>query len=128
MILSFGAIDAVASFPLHHTEAAWTVGDPSHVRKRDLAEHVMASTVDYDVGAMPLRLSMMFFELMPCHALHHLFPTLDCSRFQQVLPVSLATLTAFKVKQKLVPQPLIYFGMWPAWLRGTWLGRRHLLQ
>lgn len=37
---------------LHHTEAAWTVGDASHPRKRDLAEHIVASTVDYDIGAM----------------------------------------------------------------------------
>jgi uncharacterized membrane protein YqjE len=44
---------------LHHTEAAWTVGDRSHLRKRDLAEHIIASTVDYDVGSMGSWQSML---------------------------------------------------------------------
>lgn len=52
MFLVFGAVDSYAGYPLHHTEAAWTVGDKTHSRKRDLAEHIVASTVDYDIGAM----------------------------------------------------------------------------
>ena len=48
MFLVFGGIDSYAGYPLHHTEEAWTVGDTAHARKRDLAEHILAATVDYD--------------------------------------------------------------------------------
>ena len=48
MFLIFGGIDSYAGYPLHHTEEAWTVGDTAHARKRDLAEHILAATVDYD--------------------------------------------------------------------------------
>ena len=61
MFLVFGAIDSYAGYPLHHTEEAWTVGDPKHERKRDLAEHIVAATVDYDVGAMGTWQSMLAY-------------------------------------------------------------------
>ena len=118
MFLVFGAIDSFAGFPLHHTERAWTEGNTHHARKRDLAEHIVASTVDYDVGSMGSWQSLLCFELMPNHCLHHCFPTLDCSRFDTVRPVFEATLREFGVRQQLLPQPAVYFGMWPAWLRG----------
>jgi hypothetical protein len=50
---------------LHHTEAAWTVGNESHPRKRDLAEHIIASTVDYDVGSMGSWQSMLCCAIPP---------------------------------------------------------------
>jgi len=59
------------------------------------------------------------YELMPNHCLHHCFPTVDCSRFDVIRPVFEATLREFGVQQKVMAQPHIYFGMWPAWLRGT---------
>ena len=42
---------------------------------------------------------------------------------RQIRPVFEETLREFGVEQKLVPQPRIYLGMWPAWLRGTSLER-----
>ena len=63
--------------------------------------------------------SMLCYELMPNHALHHIFPTVDCSRFPTIRPVFEQTLREFGVQQKVIAQPHIYFGMWPAWLRGT---------
>ena len=63
--------------------------------------------------------SMLCYELMPNHALHHIFPTVDCSRFPAIRPVFEQTLREFGVQQKVIAQPYIYFGMWPAWLRGT---------
>ena len=63
--------------------------------------------------------SMLCYELMPNHALHHIFPTVDCSRFPAIRPVFEQTLREFGVQQKVIAQPHIYFGMWPAWLRGT---------
>merc|ERR1712072_1399112 len=73
MFLAFGAIDSYAGYPLHHTERAWTVGDSSHPRKRDMAEHIVAATVDYDVGAIGTWQAMLMYELMPNHCLHHCF-------------------------------------------------------
>ena len=128
MFLAFGLVDSYAGYPLHHTESAWTVGDPSHQRKRDLAEHIMASTVDYDIGGggdvvsinhSGSWLSLLCFELMPNHALHHIFPTVDCSRFDVVRPVLERTLAEFGVRQKRIGVLDIYMGMFPAWLRGT---------
>ena len=66
IFMVFGGIDSYAGYPLHHTESAWTVGEGP--RKRDIAEHIMASTVDYDVGAMGAWQSMLMYELMPDHA------------------------------------------------------------
>ena len=40
-------------------------------------------------------------------------------QFDVARPVFEATLREFKVSQKVISQPHIYFGMWPAWLRGT---------
>jgi fatty acid desaturase len=121
--LVFGAIDAYAGYPLHHTESAWTVGDPAHSRKRDMAEHIVAATVDYDVGAMPGWQSMLCYELMPNHCLHHCFPTVDCSKFEVIRPVFEETLKEYGVRQKLLAQPMITWRMLPAWLRGTrWYG------
>ena len=124
MFLTFGLVDSYAGYPLHHTESAWTVGDTSHKRKRDLAEHIIASTVDYDIGSVPINhsgswLSLLCFELMPNHALHHIFPTVDCSKFDIVRPVFEATLADFGVRQKCIGLFEIYMGMFPAWLRGT---------
>eukprot|EP00928_Gymnodinium_smaydae_P064357 TRINITY_DN47703_c0_g1_i1.p1 TRINITY_DN47703_c0_g1~~TRINITY_DN47703_c0_g1_i1.p1 ORF type:complete len:459 (-),score=28.18 TRINITY_DN47703_c0_g1_i1:83-1399(-) len=119
VFLVFGTIDSYAGYPLHHTEQAWTVGDRSHERKRDLAEHIVASTVDYDIGTMGLWQSMLCYELMPNHCLHHIFPTVDCSRFDVIRPAFEKTLDEFGIHQKVIAQPYIYFGMFPAWLRGT---------
>lgn len=119
MFLAFGAIDAYAGYPLHHTEGAWTVGDAAHARKRDLAEHVVAATVDYDVGAMSGWKSLLCHELMPNHCLHHCFPTVDCSRFPAIRGAFEATLREFGVRQKLLEQPYVSLQMMPAWLRGT---------
>ena len=79
----------------------------------------MAATVDYDSGQAGVWQSMLCYELMPNHCLHHCFPTVDCSRFDVIRPVFEATLREFGVQQKVMAQPHIYFGMWPAWLRGT---------
>ena len=124
MMLSFGLVDSFAGFPLHHAEQAWTEGDQRHGRKRDFAEHVLASTVDYsldDEDGIPLGRpswrSLLLFELMPGHVLHHLFPTVDCSRHDMLRPVLQRTLDDFGVSQQLLPLPYIYFSMWPAWLR-----------
>ena len=119
MFLVFGAINAYAGYPLHHTESAWTIGDKSHARKRDMAEHIIAATVDYDVGAMPGWQSLLCYELMPNHCLHHCFPTVDCSKFPAIRDVFEETLKEFGVQQKLVAQPHISLQMVPAWLRGT---------
>ena len=63
--------------------------------------------------------SMLCYELMPNHALHHIFPTVDCSRFDIIRPVFERTLREFGVQQKCIAQPHIYLAMFPAWLRGT---------
>ena len=54
---------------------------------------------------------------MPNHLIHHCFPTLDCSKFEIIKTIFDETLVEFGLKQKLLPMPAIYFGMWPAWLR-----------
>jgi hypothetical protein len=51
--------------------------------------------------------------------LTELSPQVDCSRFGVVRPVFEATLQEFGVSQKVIAQPHIYLGMWPAWLRKT---------
>ena len=124
MMLTFGLMDSFAGFPLHHTERAWTEGDQRHKRKRDFAEHVLASTVDYSLDdedgipvGRPSWRSLLLFELMPGHVLHHLFPTVDCSRHGMLRPVLRRTLDDFGICQQLLPLPHIYFSMWPAWLR-----------
>lgn len=45
---------------------------------------------------------MLCYELMPNHCLHHIFPTVDCSRFDIVRPVFEKTLAEFGVQQKLI--------------------------
>ena len=121
MFLIFGAIDSYAGYPLHHTELAWTVGSKKHEQKRDLLAHLVATTVDYNTevnrnGFIFWR-NMFIYELMPNHLIHHCFPTLDCSKFEIIKTTFDETLVEFGLKQKLLPMPAIYFGMWPAWLR-----------
>ena len=48
-----------------------------------------------------------------------LCPPRPLPRFAVLRPVFEATLAEFGVKQKVISQPHIYLGMWPAWLRGT---------
>ena len=127
MFLTFGGIDSYAGYPLHHTESAWTVGDVSHKRKRDIGEHLVATTVDYCTDAAERGVlfwrNMFVYELMPNHLIHHCFPTLDCSRFQCIADTFESTMQEFGLAQKKIPMPAIYFGMWPAWLRGD--GKQH---
>ena len=121
MFLVFGGIDSYAGYPLHHTADAWTVGSKEHDRKRDLLEHLVATTVDYNTDACnsgwKFWRNVFLYELMPNHLIHHCFPTLDCSKYEIIKPVFDETLLEFGLRQKLLPMPAIYFGMWPAWLR-----------
>ena len=77
-------IVTIVSFPIHRSDYCWTEGDKNGTK--DFVKHVLMSTVDYYVDCGIIA-SLFGFEMFNDHRAHHLLPTLDASKIEQIRPL-----------------------------------------
>jgi len=71
------------SFSVHHDNLCWHDGDEP-LKDRDFGRHILATTRDHSVGNLVW--NFLLFAGLNDHVLHHLFPTIDHSRFDEIRP------------------------------------------
>ena len=77
-------IVTIVSFPIHRSDYCWTEGDNNGTK--DFVKHVLLTTVDYYVDCGIIA-SLFGFEMFNDHRIHHLLPTLDASKIEQIRPM-----------------------------------------
>eukprot|EP00930_Biecheleria_cincta_P048947 TRINITY_DN3419_c0_g1_i1.p1 TRINITY_DN3419_c0_g1~~TRINITY_DN3419_c0_g1_i1.p1 ORF type:complete len:795 (-),score=113.39 TRINITY_DN3419_c0_g1_i1:68-2452(-) len=117
MHLMCGFCIETAGFALHRSIFCWSMGDPN--AKYDYGEHCLASTADHDVD-MPLAASLYLFQILNNHGVHHLFPTVDKSRIQEIMPIFRETCKEFGLPWKEYDWRDMFGSLWKNWLKGLY--------
>lgn len=80
MHITFGFIFSKLAFIGHKTGREWTEGN---TEIRDFAEHQIYTSTDIQTPFHSGFLSYLFYAGFNCHAIHHLFPTIDNHQLPQ---------------------------------------------
>jgi len=117
MHLMCGFCIETAGFALHRSIFCWSMGDPN--AKYDYGEHCLSSTADHDID-MPLLPSLYLFQILNNHGVHHLFPTVDKSRIQEIMPVFRETCKEFGLPWQEYDWKDMFGSLWKNWLKGLY--------
>lgn len=115
--LTCGFCIETAGFALHRSIFCWSMGDPN--AKYDYGEHCLATTADHDID-MPLFASLYLFQILNNHGVHHLFPTVDKSRIQEIMPVFRETCKEFGLPWQEYDWRDMFWSLWKNWLKGLY--------
>eukprot|EP01124_Arcella_intermedia_P023326 TRINITY_DN3684_c0_g1_i2.p1 TRINITY_DN3684_c0_g1~~TRINITY_DN3684_c0_g1_i2.p1 ORF type:complete len:160 (-),score=36.03 TRINITY_DN3684_c0_g1_i2:64-543(-) len=74
---------STVAWTVHHDQYQWHDGEPLSDADRDFGRFIYQTTSDHSIE-LNLFLSLLFFAGLNDHILHHLFPTIDRSRFDEI--------------------------------------------
>uniref|UniRef100_A0A6B2L6G3 Fatty acid desaturase domain-containing protein n=1 Tax=Arcella intermedia TaxID=1963864 RepID=A0A6B2L6G3_9EUKA len=102
MHCTFSLVFLLVAWTVHHDQYQWHDGEPLSDADRDFGRFIYQTTSDHSIE-LNLFLSLLFFAGLNDHILHHLFPTIDRSRFDEIRTIFQNTCLEFGME--LVDKP-----------------------
>jgi len=88
----------LTSWSVHHDDHLWHDGDPYDNKANDFGKHILLTTTEHSLGN--LYLNFLLFAGLNDHVIHHLFPTIDHSRFDEIRDIFIQTKKEFGIETK----------------------------
>uniref|UniRef100_A0A6B2L6R9 Cytochrome b5 heme-binding domain-containing protein n=1 Tax=Arcella intermedia TaxID=1963864 RepID=A0A6B2L6R9_9EUKA len=109
MHCTFSLMFIFITWTAHHDQDQWHDGDPLSGADRDFGRFIISSTTDQSID-ISLLLSLLLFSGLNDHRIHHLFPTIDRSRFNEIRTIYENTCMEFGIKTKEKPFYQLFIG------------------
>jgi len=113
-VLSFLLV--LSSWAVHHHDGIWHDGDPYDNNENDFGRHILLTTRAHSINN--LYIHFLLFAGLNDHIIHHLFPVLDHSRFNEIREI----LDQTKKEFGITDTPLSFIQYWRGVFRRLVLG------